>query len=706
MSFIVVLVPTILLVVGGSGFLSAPAIVERTPSSGVPEKNQYMQAPEFVGSTQDNPIGPSPSAASPVLGIGWDGLAYSPTNDLTPPDVQVAVGPSQVVEAVNAVFGVYTKAGGLLASHAFRTFFGAGLDDLGDPQVQYDTVSGRWFLSVADFSRGNALLAVSRTSDATGTWSFYPVPAGATFSCLDQPILGLGSLNVIVSVNVYSDCTSSGKFLVAQYWVVHKTQLAAGSASPSTWPSARDPNEFSLHPVKMQGGNPVQYMVSTQWGLGDISNVLELFTVTGSPPGTVGVTQTDIVMRVVSLPPPATQQGSVLPLNPDDFRVSDATWYGGVMWIGFNQRCAHSFLPATACIRLVELDPRTGKLAQDFDLASTTRHYFYPALAFDVHGDLAVVFGFSSRSDYPGVMATGRLPRDPSEVLQTPVVTMAGTGAETRWCPQNVCRYGDYFGASVDPSDSTQIWLAGEVGRGAIGWGTRIFAARIKAMLTLSFSVQSGRVPLNGPQVHYVADGTVVSATIGSSPTTLLADPGTAWSIDSMFNATTGHTRYLALANETPKLTGTADHSASEALTYAVQHGLSIDVGLGGSVAYNSNLANGTVAGGTAATIYVSPGTVVMLVAQASSSLWAFSGWTGDIRDVSSASSITVEGPRAVRANFSLGWTFVAAVSGGIATTAVVAVLLLRRRGQKPAPPPPTPPPAPPDVPPKGPGSQ
>src|SRR5438034_9396978 len=100
-AFIAVLVPTVLLVVAGSDFVWAPAILPPKPSGSVLEQTQDSQAAEFVGSTQDNPIGPSPSAASPVVGAGWDALAYSVIDDVTPPDVHLAAGSSQVGEAVN-----------------------------------------------------------------------------------------------------------------------------------------------------------------------------------------------------------------------------------------------------------------------------------------------------------------------------------------------------------------------------------------------------------------------------------------------------------------------------------------------------------------------------------------------------------------------------------------------------------------------------
>lgn len=36
-----------------------------------------------------------------------------------------------------------------------------------------------------------------------------------------------------------------------------------------------------------------------------------------------------------------------------------------------------------------------------------------------------------------------------------------------------VCRYGDYFGAATDPSDSRVVWVAGET-MTAAGWSTTI----------------------------------------------------------------------------------------------------------------------------------------------------------------------------------------------------------------------------------------
>ena len=694
-------IPALLLLAGTSAVISGSiGLPSRRLTN--PDSNPDSRPAGSFASRAAGASGPGVAGASPVLGTGWDALEYS-ASDLTPPDVHLAVGPNHAVEVVNLASGIFTKAGTLIASHPLATFFGIGLDYITDPQVQYDARADRWFLSASDISQGQVLLAVSRTPDPSGMWAFNRVPSFPSSSCPDQPILGVGSLNVILSINVYSACSSSGRFQGAQYFVLNKTQLVSGTPSPAIWSSIRDPAEFSVHPVKMQGDSPVQYMVSARYNLDDTSDVIELFTVSGSPPGTVGVTQTNNLMRLAGLPPPATQLGSTLPLNPNDFRVADAAWAGGALWVGFNQRCAHPFLPATACIRLLELDPASGRLVQDFDLSSTAKHYFYPAMALDARGNLGIVFGYSSGSDYPGLMATGRLPGDAPELLQPLVLVKTGSGPETTWCPLNVCRYGDYFGASTDPSDPTRIWLAGEVGRGSFGWGTRISAARVKAMLTLNYSVQSDSVPPTAPMVHYVADGSTASAAIGTTPTTFLADPGTAWSVDATFTAPSGQARYIALLNETTKLNGTADRSVSETLPYRLQYGLAIDVGLGGTVAYEANATTGTVASGTIGTVYVFPTGVVRLTAAPSSGLWVFSGWDGDISGPSPSMSITVDGPRSVRAYFSLSWTFLALLASVIVAATVAVVVLRRREQKKPEQPAPIPPTFSPEAPPKAP---
>jgi hypothetical protein len=103
----------------------------------------------------------------------------------TPPDTNGAPGDTQYMQWVNSRFGVFDKTtGDLILEGAGSTIFsGMGCpceSDHGDGVILYDKAAGRWLLSqlanpttCGDQARVNVCVAVSTTSDATGTWNRY-----------------------------------------------------------------------------------------------------------------------------------------------------------------------------------------------------------------------------------------------------------------------------------------------------------------------------------------------------------------------------------------------------------------------------------------------------------------------------------------------------------------------------------------------------
>ncbi len=488
-------------------------------------------------------VAPAPGglAGSPVIVSGWDGLHFGTDNGISnlwvPPDVQIASGPNHVVEMVNLLVGIYTKQGSQVSVTALSTFFNSGSDFISDPKVQYDAGSGRWFASLTDISATQVLLAVSTSSDPTGSWRVYQVPGAPTGECLDQPILGLGGTTVILSVNVFthtrtSPCTNP--FLGAQYWVINKTDLVTGVNPPSVYESVLDVNEGSIHPAQIEGVTDVHYMVSTYWpGTATTSNTLHLFAVSGTPPGVVTVAVTSLSMPTAAIPPAAPQNGSKNTLDTSDIRVSDASWQDGKLWLGFDEACLSD--STRACIRLVEIDTTAKTIVQDFDLDVAGKSVFYPAFRTDGAGDLAVVMAYSSSLDYPGIMATSRVYADPPNTFAPPMVVVAGTGPESPSNCKGTCRYGDYFGAAVDPSNPLMLWGVGEYGSGS-GWGTHVFSAAVKAILNFAYTVVGGGRGYSAPVLSYVEDGVSTNATLSATPTSYAADPGTLWNVPPFLN--------------------------------------------------------------------------------------------------------------------------------------------------------------------------
>jgi hypothetical protein len=81
-----------------------------------------------------------------LVGNGYQGIDSSQCG-CDPPDVQVARGPTQVVEMVNLYFEVWNARGVMVAGEGLSTFYSTS-NYLSDPRVIYDNLSGRFFASI------------------------------------------------------------------------------------------------------------------------------------------------------------------------------------------------------------------------------------------------------------------------------------------------------------------------------------------------------------------------------------------------------------------------------------------------------------------------------------------------------------------------------------------------------------------------------
>jgi len=521
---------------------------------------------------------PTPDASVPV--VSFEGLHFGTngpyTNRLTPPDVQVAVGPNHVFEMVNVLGRISTKQGVAVRTFLLYTFFGVpSTDFISDPKVHFDAPSGRWFASITDVTTGSVLLEVSATGDPTGSWNAYSV--STTTGCADQPLLGFSDLVVIVSANDFSSCTSGNPlYLGGQYWVLNKTDLLSGAAA-RTMSFGPDPTLFSVHPVQSLRSTDTQFMVST--GSGPTST-LTLFSITGVPPGLVLVSQQDLGIRSIAVPPSAPQLGSKSTLDTADNRVQDAMWADNRLWLSFDDGCIPARdNPVRSCVRLIEVDTANATVAQDFDVGILGKYLFYPALRTDAAGNLVVVFGYSSATEYPEMRVATRSVHDPPNTIGAPQVIRAGEGPEASGCPNNsVCRYGDYFGASQDPSDPGIVWVAGEYGT-ANGWATFIAAMAETVQLTVAYVVQGGGSTYIAPTFRYVRGGQSVTVALTTAPADFTVDAGTAWSVSPVLGGSGANERWATnesvsgVAMKTEFLTFHYSHQFSASFAYRVTGG-------------------------------------------------------------------------------------------------------------------------------------
>ena len=207
-----------------------------------------------------------------------------------PPDANLGVGPSHIVQMVNEVGRITDKLGGTLSAFTLNTFFQVDPGFLeSDPRVIYDASSGRWFatyLQFSDLGLSSALiLAVSTTSDPTGTFCRYRLgnPTAETF-IQDFPMLGVSNDKVVVSYNAFD---SLSRFLGGGYYVLNKADLTACAGTLRRVRVTPSLTRVTAHPAQSLGSTSDLYMVMHAPN----SNTLSLLTISGVP-GVTTVTRT------------------------------------------------------------------------------------------------------------------------------------------------------------------------------------------------------------------------------------------------------------------------------------------------------------------------------------------------------------------------------------------------------------------------------
>jgi len=420
--------------------------------------------------------GPDAVTGAPISGL-FESLACG----CEPPDTQVAADSNYLFEAVNTAGLIADKAGNVLALfdlHAFIPGEGPGFF-ISDPKVRFDPLSGVWFFSIISVSGapdGSGLwwLGVSQPSDPFH-WTIYNFEGVAgTFPDFDG--LGISDDKVVLTANAFSSDTT---FVGAEVLVLSKTELEAGmpSLDGALFVGSRF---FTIQPANALSatGGPL-YMASAD---PDNSQVYHVFSILGTPPGAVSISVTNVPLDLVNVgslntPPGAAQGGTSTLIETNDNRVLDVVYRDGHIWVTANDGCLDASSNFLSCVRLTQIDTAQMVRTQDLDLGEAGGNFYYGAIQVvpdpNIAGtdDLIAVFTESNPSDFPSVMASGRVEAvDPPNTLRAPVLIQPGLA------PYAGNRWGDYSGAGADPSSalSGTAWVAGEYTTQDGEWGTAI----------------------------------------------------------------------------------------------------------------------------------------------------------------------------------------------------------------------------------------
>ena len=425
-------------------------------------------------------------AAAPTPSVNFAGITYT---TWAPADCTLAAGPDHVLAAVNSSIAVYNKSGQALFQRTLTQWF-AGVAEAGatifDPKALYDQNERRWVLLAVAFTenpdRSWFLISVSKTSNPTGGWWNYSLDAAKdgttpTKNWADYPGLGVDNRALYLTANMFR---FNGNFQYVKVRIVPKAAVYSGGAATYKdiirLRNADGTLAFTVQPCHTFGAPQVQYLVNSYFPEDENpENKLTLWALT-NPLGTPSIARRTITTSEYSMPPQATQKGNCAKLDSGDTRILNAVYRGGSVWCALTTRHKWGDGVNVAAVHWFEIVAASGALTQQGVFGTEKRHYFYPAVMPDNHGNMIMVFSRSGPSEHASVYFAGRKSTDPLGLLLGSSLLKAGTACYND--PRNGAnRWGDYAGIAPDPASPGLIWFYSMYATATVNWSTWVGSA-------------------------------------------------------------------------------------------------------------------------------------------------------------------------------------------------------------------------------------
>ncbi len=444
---------------------------------------------------------------APLAGLVINQPGIAATDELgccTPPDTTGAIGPLHYVEAVNAQVAVFDRTLTPLAALDLASFIGAPGGNAFDPQIQWDAQANRW-LYAADLvlAPGITFLALgwSMTDDPSDLvlgWCTFAAATMVQFN--DYPKLGHDDNFLLIGTNVFNDLT--GAFETSNIWAVVKPPAGDTSCTPPMaffFANAANPllNQdgtlaFTPVPANTTDSSPVGYVVAAHRPIGGGAQTkVMVWHMQKNADGTPSlVADGDLTVTSFAFPASVPQPGSAFLLDSLDARLTQAVAHrdpdaGNAEAIWTQHTIAG---PGGRSVeRWYEIRTAPVAVRQQGQVLSGTDFIFNGAISPSVSGNDAVIFyNRGSASLLPVIGAQSRRSvtplgqMDPGEVMLGSSVDPDQETGFAGNCMSQPCRWGDYSGASPDPSNAGVVWgsnqLSGPFNGGLGQWTTQIFA--------------------------------------------------------------------------------------------------------------------------------------------------------------------------------------------------------------------------------------
>ncbi|MEO7430445.1 MAG: hypothetical protein ABIR62_00060 [Dokdonella sp.] len=539
----------------------------------------------------------SPISAMPLSILSFDGMG--PSCGCAPPDTNGEVGATQFVQMTNSGYQVYNKTTGAsvlgpLATSAIWAGFGGVCETSGhgDPIVLYDQLAQRWLIS--QFAGGSTItdecVAISTTSDATGSYNRYGFHLGSNF--FDYPHLGMWPDGYYMSMNVFN--ASGTAYLGPQPFAFDRAAMIAGTpgatfvttAAPlgateapflpadldgNTLPPIGASNPFAQFP---DGGTYKVYRFHSDFATPANST----FSLAGSPAAAGFTTLCDNTRACV--PQSGASAGDFLDAIGDRlmFRLAYRNFGSHESLVG-NYTVSASSVAGIRWFELRNVTSGTVSVFQESTYQPDTTWRWMGSVAMDTQGNMALGYSASSSSINPQIRYAGRLVGDPVGTLPQAEAHLIDGGGHQSGTGN---RWGDYSALSVDPVDDCTFWFTSEYysTTGTFGWKTRIGnfkfpGCSLSPGFTLAATPPTASVCVGTPATFSVAVGSTVgfnspvtlAATGNPAPTTTGFSPNPVTPLPGNSTLTVSNTAGVASGTYPVQINGTATGATAQSAT-------------------------------------------------------------------------------------------------------------------------------------------
>ncbi|GMV26017.1 MAG: hypothetical protein AMXMBFR58_20480 [Phycisphaerae bacterium] len=439
-----------------------------------------------------------------------------------PPDLTVAVGPSNVIMTANSLLSIYDKDG--TPVQEIMLFGSSGLfGDQGaggfvfDPKCLYDALEDRFVIVALEYYQSprlsSILIAVSDPGDAQNYTTFrtdskQPI-TGVGDTWFDYPGFGYDANCYYVTGNLFT-FGDFAAFRGVKFRCFNKAKLFNGQAIENF----KDVDDYTRSFASVQASQHMSqtatpYFVSV--AAINENTLLQVHSIKdpiANPTRFIKVAQVpygyDGPDYILACCEDATDPGCGAGfINTVDDRVFNAVWRDG------NLYTAHHFTDLNGIVTARwyqvatnnwPLDTSQSPLfVQGGDIPGGSApdgrpiHTFFPAIHVAGSGNVGVVLGMAVDGECAQVAYAGRLVADPAGAMSAPVAVKASDGQD-----QDEFRWGDYYGIAVDPIDDETFWGIGQWNKQFLdlpgendGWSSWIFSFDVESVPSL-FAVDDG----------------------------------------------------------------------------------------------------------------------------------------------------------------------------------------------------------------------